>query len=129
MSEHGLRCWAPTYGYYIDDRVAEARRDGAPPNATHKGSTGRWWTTQEIWSAETRARLGLDPLPPRDPDPDDITTQLAGGVRASDRLRDLYGLRETVRVSETHLRLVFATGHTADVELRFTAADAAPATD
>jgi hypothetical protein len=59
-----IRVWGKYLGsspYYIDDQVAEARRDGAPQDAIYKDSdTEEWRTIDTITSPHTRRVLGLD---------------------------------------------------------------------
>ena len=52
---------------YVLEQVEKANAAGAPVNATHEDSAGGWSTTDDIVSNQTRAALGLDPLPPTAP--------------------------------------------------------------
>jgi hypothetical protein len=59
-----IRAWGRMMGsmpYYIEDRVAEARKDRAPQDATYK-KDGTWLTVDGITNEETRSQLGLPPL-------------------------------------------------------------------
>lgn len=54
--------------YYTRDQQQRAAETDAPLNATHEiydsnGRTGRWSTTDDITSVDTRHVLGLPPLP------------------------------------------------------------------
>lgn len=60
---HWIREWGKLLGShdeYIDRQVEKARRDNAPENAIYKSNDGRWVTTDDVTSGETRHALGLD---------------------------------------------------------------------
>ena len=44
---------------WTQHEVAQAKRDKAPQNATHRNSDGTWATTDGITNTGTRLRLGL----------------------------------------------------------------------
>ncbi|MEJ3741760.1 hypothetical protein WEI85_00460 [Actinomycetes bacterium KLBMP 9797] len=101
-----------SYTDYIDGQVELARAEGAPTNAIHRDRDGGWKTTDDIVSAETRQRLGLDPLPPIPVTVAAMIEEIADKLRSSTWLRDRYGLA-TTGVDDGTMRLRFTTGHTA----------------
>jgi hypothetical protein len=42
-----------SYDYYIEQEVAQAKKDNAPKNATFTDSTGRWHTFDEVKNPST----------------------------------------------------------------------------
>lgn len=61
-----IRKWGKfvgSFNYYIEDQVAEARKDNAPQTAICKDMNGHWSTIDDITASETRKQLGLDNKP------------------------------------------------------------------
>jgi hypothetical protein len=91
-----VQAWGRMLGssqLYVADQITRARAEHAPSDAVYRDhDTGRWITTDEIWPAQTRDRLGLPPLPAVAPDLDDITAVIADGAAHNLRLHDIYGL-------------------------------------
>ena len=116
-----IRAWGRMLGsdsYYIDRQVAQARTDGAPPNAVYRNANGQWQTTDDVVLADSRIALGLDPLPLRPIDAAQLAQHLHGTIAAWGPLRYLYGLNAIELLPRNAgLRLTFSTGYTAELRL------------
>jgi len=77
----------------------------------------RWLTTDDIWSADTRRQLGLEPPEPQPPRLATIADDLAYFLRQSGRLSDLFGTEEVAQTGEGRLTVRYSTGYHLLVEL------------
>jgi hypothetical protein len=116
-----IRAWGRLIGsapQYTDNRVTQARDENAPNNAVFRSLDGQWLTTDEILLPETRAALGLRPLPYRPIDIEHLVHQLHLAIAADGPMTYLYGL-DTIQPQpgNASLRLTFATGLTADIRV------------
>ncbi|MGC5322761.1 hypothetical protein ACPXB5_28980 [Micromonospora arida] len=119
-----IRAWgrmrgsAPDYLAYLLDL---ARAQNAPADAVEfRHRDGHWITTDEIWAADSRRHLGLDPIPPIAPDLDLVVVEIGNAMRCSRWMTDRNGLREVQRLDMNRLRMTFATGFTGDLHVEIT---------
>jgi hypothetical protein len=128
-----IRAWGRLVGAaanYIDRQIARARYERAPSNAVYRNTNGQWLTTDDILLPDTRAALGLAPLPYRPIDTPQLVHQLQTAIAADGPMNYLYGL-DTIEPSpeEARLRLTFSTGYTAELRLTVHRPDSAASGD
>ncbi|XVV02468.1 hypothetical protein ACQPW3_34690 [Actinosynnema sp. CA-248983] len=108
-----VRAWGRlmgSYDYYIRDKVQLAREDHAPANAVYRREDGTWTTTDDITLATTRIQLGLDPLPPAEPNEEGVLAGLAQAILTASQLQESFGLL-TVELIDGHTLVArFSTG-------------------
>ncbi|EWM19623.1 hypothetical protein [Kutzneria sp. 744] len=118
-----VRAWGDlmgSYSYFINDQVMRARADGAPANATHRRHDGTWATTDDILRSDTRRQLGLDPLPPREPDALDLMHRVIDAIGHRGDLIDLYGLIRVRADNQESAVVEFSTGWSARLQVSLT---------
>ena len=116
-----IRAWGRLVGtatQYIHDRVVQARDERAPANAVYRNLDGQWLTTDDVLLPETRAVLGLGPLPLKPIDAAQFMHELQQAIAADGPMVYLYGL-DTFEPSpeKASLRLTFSTGFAVDIHV------------
>ena len=57
-----IRAWGYSLGsfdYYIENQIAKAKEDNAPPTAVYKRQDGTWATFEEIKRDDTKEEIAL----------------------------------------------------------------------
>lgn len=125
-----IRAWGRFVGAaadYINRQVARARYEHAPPNAVYRNLDGHWLTADDVLLPETRAALGLAPLPYRPINTRQLVHQLQTAITGNGPLTYLFGM-DTIQPQpeDASLRLTFVTGYIADIRVVVHQPDATP---